>query len=383
LIHHLLPDSLTPYPMRRHVNQSTQPFREMPVFQNWDVIARAWYYVCPSSLIPAGRAKSFSVCGHHVVIFRSEDGSELNAMDGFCPHMGTDLGIGTVRGSRLACFFHHWEYDGKGTCQHIPCAEDIPRHAKLRPYAVEEHFGSIWIFPDDQPDFPMPRWPEFDSASDALRVVFDKSYHRSCHHHVTMINGIDAQHLRTVHGFDLAMQLDVDDHSADPDMGTIDFTLSGSLPCDKPGERIVHCLSGGSYAYSMRYSGGSVGLLTILQSVKLFGRWKLPTLHMLFAYRPLAFGDTLVQPIFVTPKRSGLFGGITERILIWMTRRAFRILQDEDGKIYDNMRFNPVALIDIDQPVKRFIDTINDLKPSIWSGAWRQPASPESKSVQP
>lgn len=368
--------------MRRHVNQNSQPFREMPVFQNWDVVARAWYYACPSREVPAGTAKSLNLCGQHVVIFRSEDGEQLNAMDGFCPHMGTDLGIGSVRGDRLACFFHHWEFDGAGKCQHIPCGEDAPANAKLRSYAVEEHFGAIWIFPAEQTDFPMPRWDEFDSASDTLRVAFDKPYHRSCHHHVTMINGIDAQHLRTVHGFDIAMQLDVDDNSDDPDKGTIDFTLSGALPAGILSERIVHKLSGGSYAYTMRYSAGSVGLLTILQDVKLFGRWKMPTLHMIFAYRPMAFGDTLVQPIFVTPKRKGLFGGLIERLLIWLTRRAFRILQDEDGKVYDNMRFNPVALIDIDQPVKQFIKTINRLTPSDWSGAWRKTPSPEADSPQ-
>lgn len=369
--------------MRRHVNQSSQPFREMPIFQNWDVVARAWYYACPSREIPSGKAKSLNLCGQHLVIFRSEDGTRLSAMDGFCPHMGTDLGIGTVRGDRLACFFHHWEFDGAGRCQHIPCAEDAPTNAKLRSYAVEEQFGAIWVFPDEHADIPMPSWEQFSCSKDQVRVAFDKSYHRSCHHHVTMINGIDAQHLRTVHGFDIAMELEVDDNSDDPDKGSIDFTLSGSLPSAKLNERIVHKLSGGKYAYSMRYSGGSIGLLTILQRVRLFGRWKVPTLHMIFAYRPLAFGDTLVQPIFVTPRRDSLFGGLVERLLLWLTRRAFRILQDEDGKVYDNMRFNPVALIDIDRPVKQFIQTINRLAPSDWSGAWQKaPANQDSTKKQ-
>ena len=28
--------------MRRHLNRPTQPFEEMPVFQNWDVVAEGW-----------------------------------------------------------------------------------------------------------------------------------------------------------------------------------------------------------------------------------------------------------------------------------------------------------------------------------------------------
>lgn len=171
--------------MRRHVNQNSQPFCEMPVFQNWDVVARAWYFACPSRDIPAGSAKSLNLCCQHVVIFRSEDGAGLHAMDGFCPHMGTDLGIGSVRGDRLACFFHHWEFGGDGKCRHVPCGEAAPEHARLRTYAVAEQHGAVWVFPDREADFPPPAWDEFSSDNDQVRVNFDKAYLRSCHHHVT------------------------------------------------------------------------------------------------------------------------------------------------------------------------------------------------------
>lgn len=178
-----------------------------------------------------------------------------------------------------------------------------------------------------------------------------------------------------MHGFDINRELRVSDNTGDRQDGSLDFTLSGELPGRQFRDRLIRKLAGDHYGYTMRYSGGSIGLLTILQGLRLFRRWKMPTLHMIFAYRPLAFGSTLVQPIYVTPKRGGLFGPLIERVLLWLTRRAFRILQDEDGKVYDNMRFNPNALIGIDRPVKKFIAAINQLQPSDWSGAWRRAAS--------
>ncbi|MEZ5303968.1 MAG: Rieske 2Fe-2S domain-containing protein [Verrucomicrobiales bacterium] len=124
--------------MRRHQNAGTQPFLAMPVFQNWDVVAEAWYFACRSGEIGVGAVKAMNLCGQHVALYRGEDGA-VRALDGFCPHMGTDLGIGTVKGDRIACFFHHWEFDGTGACRHIPCGEPTPPNACLQPYATAEN----------------------------------------------------------------------------------------------------------------------------------------------------------------------------------------------------------------------------------------------------
>jgi hypothetical protein len=44
--------------MRREQNANTQPFLKMPVFQNWDVVAKAWYFACRSRDVQPGKAKS-------------------------------------------------------------------------------------------------------------------------------------------------------------------------------------------------------------------------------------------------------------------------------------------------------------------------------------
>src|ERR1044071_4167565 len=87
-------------PMRRSRNARTQPFRPMPVFNNWDVVAKAWYVAMRSADLKTGQARSMDVCGQWIVLYRGEDG-RVRALDGYCPHMGTDLGIGTVVGDRI------------------------------------------------------------------------------------------------------------------------------------------------------------------------------------------------------------------------------------------------------------------------------------------
>lgn len=346
--------------MRREVNQNTQPLQQDPVFQNWNVVADGWYFACPSRQIGIGQVHSMNLCGQHVVLFRGDDG-QVRALDGFCPHMGTDLGIGKVRNNRIACFFHHWEFDGEGRCQRIPCGEPTPPQALLKAYDVAEKYGAIWVFPMDQARFSVPEFPDLEG--DDVTISFGRSYSRTCHHHVTMINGIDAQHLRTVHGFDIDMEMTISEPSAE----IIDFALSGEFPNRTWRQRWVVKLLGHEYGYAMRYSAGTMGLLTMFQRVRLFGRYSLPTLHMIFAYRPVKFGETLVQPIYVTRKRAGFFGKVRERILLWMTRRLFYSLKDDDGKVYDNMRFNPRSLLEMDRPIQVFIQKINQLQASIWS----------------
>jgi nitrite reductase/ring-hydroxylating ferredoxin subunit len=133
--------------MNSFQNQNTQPIIQMEIFNNWNIVTKGWYIVCPSIKLSKGKAKSFTICGQRIVIFRGEDG-KIRALDAYCPHLGTDLGIGRVEGNLIRCFFHHWAFDGAGNCQHIPCQSTIPEKAKLQAYATDEKYGFIWIYPD-------------------------------------------------------------------------------------------------------------------------------------------------------------------------------------------------------------------------------------------
>ncbi len=310
------------------------------------------------------QAKGVEIGGHHLVLYRGED-HKVRALDAYCPHMGTHLGVGKVVGNQIRCFFHHWKFNERGDCTKIPCQREIPARAKLKSYSVTEKYDAIWVYPDNNIDIPLADFEELKGQP--LLTVFGKSYTRTCHHHVTMINGIDPQHLKTVHNLNIEMDLDISERYGGRH---IDINLSGKIPDVTFKEKVAQFLLGTTYGYSMRYDHASTGLLTLMKNVSLFGgSLRLPTLHMIFAYRPLTRGTTFVQPIFITKKRSGPLGFLISRFLIFLTQRGFFALQGEDGMVYENMRFYPQNLLPIDKPVAKFIQYVNKLP----LGPWRLP----------
>lgn len=342
--------------MNQSQNQNTQPLLQMKIFNNWDVVAKGWYIVCPSRNLPQGKAKSLEICGQKIVVFRGQDG-EVRALDAYCPHLGTDLGIGRVDGNLMRCFFHHWAFDGEGNCQDIPCQSSIPEKAHLQSYATDEKYDLIWVYPDSKAPEGVAEFDELKGKS--IVTKHDKAFERSCHHHICMMNGIDAQHLQTVHKVGINMNLSLRQNQSG---NVIDFTLQGEFPKTTRRERLGRKILGDTYEYSMRYADGCIGLLTMMKNVRLF-----PSLHMIYAYTPVAPGRTRIQPIYVAEKRKGMFGWLVTQLLLLFTRLGYYALKGEDGQIYDNIRYNPNALLSIDAPLVKYMHYVNQLEISILS----------------
>ena len=139
------------------------------------------------------------------------------------------------------------------------------------------------------------------------------------------------------------------------------------LPSENAAHRMMSKVMGGNYAYSMRYVDATVGLLRTMEKVKWFGKVDAEPTRMIFAYTPLSKGQTRVQPIFIARKPKSLFGRLKSYSLLLAMAFGFLWLRDEDGKVYDNIRFQPNALLKIDQGVARFVQYVNRLKLSSWS----------------
>ncbi|MGF1675546.1 MAG: Rieske 2Fe-2S domain-containing protein [Rivularia sp. (in: cyanobacteria)] len=328
----------------------------MKIFNNWEIIIKGWYIVCSSKKIPQGKAKSFVICGQKIVVFRGKD-NQVRALDAYCPHLGTDLAIGKVDGNLIRCFFHHWAFDGAGKCQEIPCQSHIPQKAKLQAYTTEEKYGFIWVYPDDKAPEKVVEFDELKNQP--LVTVSDKPFERNCHHHICMMNGIDAQHLQTVHKLNIKMDLSLQENKSG---NIIDFTLSGEFPRTTFREKVARRILGNDYEYTMRYADGCIGLLTIMKKVRF-----IPPLQMIYAYTPLEDRKTRIQPIYITRKREGIIGWLISRFLLLLTKLAYYFLRGEDGMIYDNIRYNPNALLNIDEPLVKYMNYVNQLQPSIWS----------------
>ena len=165
------------------------------------------------------------------------------------------------------------------------------------------------------------------------------------------------------------MDINVDNKSD----STIHYILRGEIPSNSMPGKITRLLLGKEYSYGVKYSYGTIGLLTTMKGVKLFNKFKLPMVHMIFAYSSAKEGGAIVTPIFVTKRRKNILGLVLSRILLIFAVLGFKFLQGEDGKIYENIRFNTSSFLKIDRPVAQFIHYIDGLKPSAWGLSWLKP----------
>lgn len=129
---------------------------------------RGWFCLGPSSELRPGEARSVQAFGTRLAYFRGEDG-RLRLIDGYCPHMGAELGRGCVVGEHLRCPFHHWSWDGDGRCVDIPYARRIPARALVASWPIEELNGLalFWYDPEgpSEPDYRIPAIADCGSSS--------------------------------------------------------------------------------------------------------------------------------------------------------------------------------------------------------------------------
>lgn len=81
-----------------------------------------------------------------IVVWRTADG-QANAWNNRCPHRGMRLSFGFVRGDRLACLYHGWQFGPDSVCRYIPAHPDLvpPDTITATVYRVVESGGVIWV----------------------------------------------------------------------------------------------------------------------------------------------------------------------------------------------------------------------------------------------
>ncbi len=105
-----------------------------------------WIAVGLKEDIPPGVVVPSRVGATELAIWCTTSGA-YHAWSDRCPHRGMRLSHGFVRGDRLACIYHGWQYNERGSCDYIPA------HPKLTPpdticvpaYRTTESGGVIWV----------------------------------------------------------------------------------------------------------------------------------------------------------------------------------------------------------------------------------------------
>lgn len=190
---------------------------------------RGWFCLGLSRTLAIGELKSIDAFGSKLVMYRGEDG-EVNVLDGYCPHMGADLGIGCVQGNHIQCAFHNWEFGGDGQCKHIPYANRIPAAARLKRWRVVEKNQLILIWHDadgGEPDYEIPviegaynrDWTEWEMMEIPLEV----------HPREIVDNLADKAHFGPVHNSPLEkFELNLHDHIGEQ-VTTVHSELLGEM----------------------------------------------------------------------------------------------------------------------------------------------------------
>ena len=105
-----------------------------------------WMAVSGSPDLVVGSARAIAKSGEDIVIWRSSSG-EVRAWENRCIHRGMRLSFGQVRGERLSCRYHGWQFDLNGQCSRMPATPDVVPAATLCMPAFHcvEQNGLIWV----------------------------------------------------------------------------------------------------------------------------------------------------------------------------------------------------------------------------------------------
>lgn len=106
---------------------------------------RVWTPIALSRDVAVETTRAVVLGGDELVLWRGASGA-LQLWEDRCPHRGMRLSFGFVRGNRLNCLYHGWEYAADARCMRIPAHPDlvVPPTIRARPFAVVESGAMVW-----------------------------------------------------------------------------------------------------------------------------------------------------------------------------------------------------------------------------------------------
>jgi phenylpropionate dioxygenase-like ring-hydroxylating dioxygenase large terminal subunit len=188
-------------------------------------------------------------------------------------------------------------------------------------------------------------------------VALGKPFEHNCHPNVLMINAIDAHHFNTVHNFPIAIVFKNEVVNENAIMFS-NITRGGN---ESWFVRLIQPFYKQEGTYSMCYSYGSTGTVTLGPDFLHF--------YIVFALRLGADGQTEGQPIFVTQRRSGLFGWLCNRIVLWLTEQVGNYFAKGDTKIFQTIKFDLKTPLKADQSVLQFMHHVEGQQ-ALQYGSW-------------
>ena len=172
-----------------------------------------WFQVGWADELAAGQVKLVRYFGTQIVLWREESGA-LHAHHPTCMHLGGNLGVnGTVKGDRLVCPWHGWEWNPDGSNAFIPYSAQKckPKLRLKKIWDVREWYGCIVVWHDLLDREPLWDLPEIEELDGGGYYPFSAERRTSwtikAHPQMVMENGVDAFHIPFIHGAGVAPEI--------------------------------------------------------------------------------------------------------------------------------------------------------------------------------
>ena len=165
-----------------------------------ELLRRYWHPVAIAAELPQDNPVKFvRILGEDLVLFQTRSG-EAGLLEDRCSHRGASLSYGRVEDRGLACAYHGWLYDVRGSCLHVPgerADSTFCRTVKHKAYPVQKLVGLYWAYLGPQPPPAIPKydvWARIDGWH-WLRALPQLD----CNWLQAMENSVDTAHLHILH----------------------------------------------------------------------------------------------------------------------------------------------------------------------------------------
>jgi phenylpropionate dioxygenase-like ring-hydroxylating dioxygenase large terminal subunit len=141
--------------------------------------------------------KSFELLGQRLALWLDADGNPAAVQDRCC-HRTAQLSKGKVVDGNIACPYHGWRFNAKGTCVQVPQIpdSDVPASYRVDAYHCAERYGYAWVCLGE-PLADIPYLPEaFDPT---FRLIHEFYEPWGCAGLRVMENEFDTAHPTFVH----------------------------------------------------------------------------------------------------------------------------------------------------------------------------------------
>lgn len=286
---------------------------------------QSWFPLALAGELGSGQVLGRDFLGTRVILYRDATGRAV-VQSAFCPHLGADLSVGQVVDGQIRCAYHHWRFDCAGRCVDIPAGDRIPPGARIATYPSAEAWGLVWAFNGEVPLFPVPQIPGAEERE--LVCVAHLRGTRGTDPWVAVSNGVDFQHLRTLHGL----------AAVDPEKVTVgDYHMEYRIQAPAFAQ---HGLITGVNTFSQHLAIGDQDLF------------------MLFSGAPIAHGRTMGFYVYgVRDAGDGRDGAAAK---LEGLRAFVQQLIAEDAPVLDTIRFRPRVLVASDRHLARFLKFVRE-----------------------